>query len=151
MANIGNILRDEIARLSRRELRKQVTSLQKTAAGQRRDIAAMKKQIATLERATKAWSKRLQKTLSTSEVAESNIPLRFRADGLRSLRTKLGLSAEQAGQLLGVSGQSIYAWETKRSTPRRSQLPAIAALRKIGKREALARLEALSKTPSKHK
>ena len=93
MANIGNILRDEIARLSRRELRKQVTSLQKTAAGQRRDIAAMKKQIATLERATKAWSKRLQKTLSTSEVAESNIPLRFRADGLRSLRTKLGLSA----------------------------------------------------------
>jgi len=81
----------------------------------------------------------LKKT--TPAVAEPESALRFRADGFKTLRQKLGLSAEQTGKLLGVSGQSVYAWETKRSSPRRAQLPAIAALRKMGKREAAARLQ----------
>jgi transcriptional regulator with XRE-family HTH domain len=42
---------------------------------------------------------------------------------------------------MGVSAQSIYNWETGKAVPRRQQLEAIAALRGIGKREALSRLE----------
>ncbi|MGZ5196264.1 MAG: hypothetical protein ACXWB8_12570 [Ramlibacter sp.] len=47
--------------------------------------------------------------------------------------------------MLGVSGQSIYKWEEGKTRPRASQLPAIAALRKMGKREANARLAALQR------
>jgi DNA-binding XRE family transcriptional regulator len=44
------------------------------------------------------------------------------------------------GKLLGVSEQSIYNWETKVAMPRRSHVPAIAHLRTLGKREAMALL-----------
>jgi DNA-binding transcriptional regulator YiaG len=46
-------------------------------------------------------------------------------------------------KLLGVSSVSLYKWESGQSRPRRAQLEAIAAVRSIGKREAMARLEML--------
>jgi len=48
------------------------------------------------------------------------------------------------GTLLGVSAQSIYLWEAGKTKPRQSQLEAIAALRKMGKREAKAQLANLA-------
>jgi DNA-binding transcriptional regulator YiaG len=66
--------------------------------------------------------------------------LRFRADGFASLRKKFGLSAVQMAQLLGVSNQSVYHWEAGKSKPRAAQLQAIAAVRKLGKKEVAARL-----------
>lgn len=143
MPNIGNILKQEISRLARREIKQATAALHKAAAGYRRDIAALKRQVAALERTAKAQNKRLQKTTPVVAESDTDTALRFRADGFKTLRAKLGLSAEQTGKLLGVSGQSVYAWETKRSTPRRAQLPAIAALRKMGKREAAAKLQEL--------
>lgn len=142
MPNIASVLRDEITRLCRRELRKQTATLQKASVTHRRDIAALKRQQASLERTAKELNRHFQKTAIAPKVAKSGKPLRFRVDGFKALRKKLGLSAEQMGKLLGVSGQSIYAWEQKRSTPRRSQLPAIAVVRAMGKREAVARLSA---------
>jgi len=38
--------------------------------------------------------------------------------------------------------QSVYNWERKVAVPRSSQIAAIAALRGVGKKEALQRLEA---------
>jgi DNA-binding transcriptional regulator YiaG len=66
---------------------------------------------------------------------------RFVAKGLVSLRKRLGLSASDLARLIGVSMQSVYNWERKKATPRREQVAAIAALRGIGKREALQRLD----------
>jgi DNA-binding transcriptional regulator YiaG len=139
VANIGRVLRDEIVRLCRREIRHQISGLQRVSRTHRRDIAALKRQQAALDRVAKELTKRLQKRIDPAKI-ESTAPLRFRADGFSALRKRLGLSAEQMGKLLGVSGQSVYAWEHKRSTPRRSQLPAIAAARSMGKREAIVRL-----------
>ena len=75
--------------------------------------------------------------------------MRFVAKGLRSLRTRLGLSAGDFGTLAGVSGQSIYNWESGKAVPRKSQLAALASLRALGKREAAARLEAATSAPAK--
>jgi len=130
MPNIGNILKQEISRIERREIKRQTVALHKAAARYRRDIAALKRQVVALERIAKAQNKQLKKV--TPAVAGPDTRLRFRTDGFKTLRKKLGLSAEQTAKLLGVSGQSVYAWETKRSTPRRTQLPAITALRKMG-------------------
>jgi DNA-binding transcriptional regulator YiaG len=66
--------------------------------------------------------------------------LRFRVAGFANLRKKLGLSAAEMGKLMGVSAQSVYHWETGKSRPRAAQLAAIAAVRKLGKREVAQRL-----------
>ncbi|NCV62600.1 MAG: XRE family transcriptional regulator, partial [Betaproteobacteria bacterium] len=50
---------------------------------------------------------------------------------------KLDLSANEMGALLGVTGQSVYKWEKGTARPRASQLKAIAAVRKMGKKQVL--------------
>jgi DNA-binding transcriptional regulator YiaG len=69
---------------------------------------------------------------------------RFRADGVKSHRAKLGLSALDYGRLVGVSGLTIYHWEGGKSRPRRQQLAKLAAIRGLGKREAIKRLALLN-------
>lgn len=48
------------------------------------------------------------------------------------------------GKLVGVNALSIYRWESGKAKPRKSQLPAIAAIREMGKREAARRLDELA-------
>ena len=54
----------------------------------------------------------------------------------------VNLTAAQMAQLLGVSPQSVYHWEIGKSRPRASQLPAISAVRKLGKKQVMERLAA---------
>ena len=81
--------------------------------------------------------KRLRKPVSVSE-AEGR---RFSPGWLKAHRHRLGLAAADYAELVGVSPQTIYNWEHGRSKPRKEQLAALAAIRRIGKREAQRRLE----------
>jgi transcriptional regulator with XRE-family HTH domain len=76
-------------------------------------------------------------------------PTRFVAKGLRSLRTRLGLSAEELGALAGVSGQSVRNWAARKSTPGKEHRAALFGLRSIGKRDARARLSQVVTKPAK--
>ncbi|MBC7780862.1 MAG: helix-turn-helix transcriptional regulator [Proteobacteria bacterium] len=69
--------------------------------------------------------------------------MRFRADGFRSFRARLGLSVRELAALLVVSEQTIYNWESETTRPQPSMVGAIAELRGLGKREVQGRLEKL--------
>lgn len=140
MPNIGAVLREEIVRVCRKEIRQQVEPVRKASAAYRREIAALKRQITTLERQATALAKQATKRAPEVAAADSDRPMRFVAKGLVSLRARLGLSAEDFARLMGVSGQSVYNWEKGKTTPRKEQLTALASLRGLGKREAAARL-----------
>lgn len=136
MPNIGALLKQEIARLARREIRAQVQATRKASTQYRRHIAALRRQVATLERQVALLQRRvLGKPPGGATVAPTQ-KIRFVAKGLKSQRTRLGLSAADFGRLVGVSAQSIYNWEQGHATPRAEQLRMIATRRGIGKREA---------------
>lgn len=145
MPNIASALRDEILRLSRKENRHQIAATKKAAAQHRRDIATLKRQVATLERQVRYLAKRASRAdTAPADAADGDgVKLRFVAKGLRSHRTRLGLSAADFGKLVGASAQSIYAWEAGKTAPRREQIAKIAAVRTMGKRQAMQRLETL--------
>ena len=65
---------------------------------------------------------------------------RFSAGRLAAHRAKVGISAASYGQLVGVSGQTIYHWEQGKARPRAAQLEQLAAVRGLGSREIAARL-----------
>lgn len=136
MPNIGSVLKVEITRLARKEIKSQVDPLKKAHVGYRRDIADLKRQVASLERVLKNVGKDEPKASHASEVV---VP-RFSAKGLKSMRKRLGLSAADFGKLAGASAQSIYSWEAGKTVPRKSQQSALAGLRGIGKKESKARL-----------
>ncbi|MGH8516870.1 MAG: helix-turn-helix transcriptional regulator, partial [Panacagrimonas sp.] len=100
-------------------------------------IAALEKEIAQLRRAGGKASPRATARNGAASGDEAGPPLRFQARGLRSLRSRLGLSAEDFGKLAGVSGQSVYNWEAEKTVPRRSQLQSLARLRGLGKRQVM--------------
>ena len=148
MPNIASVLKDEISRVARKEVRAETESLKKASAQYRSDIAALKKRATELEKVVSRLGKAVVKNTPVSLKSESTPEpaprLRFSAKRLAAQRQKLGLSAANMGVLLGVSGQTIYHWEAGKSRPRQSQLPAIAAVRGIGKNEAAARLKELA-------
>ena len=75
----------------------------------------------------------------------------FSPDALKASRQRLGLSADNYGKLIGVSGLSIYNWEGGKAKPRESSIAALASIKGIGKREAVRRLEALAEAKASEK
>ena len=142
MPNIGTLLKQEISRLCRREIRREIEGTRKASAAYRRDIAALKREVAALRREMAVRTRRAASS-APEAAAPAGRPMRFVAKGLRSLRTRLGVSQAQFARLIGVSDQSVYNWEGKKATPRKEQLAAIAALRGMGKREVQQRLAEL--------
>lgn len=145
MPNLAIALKAEISRLARKEARSEIEPLRKAMLQQRGHIASLRREVEALQRAVKRTGSEARVSKGTrSKSGDDEQSLRFRAGGLASHRKRLGLSAADFGRLLGVSGQSIYKWEAGEVKPRRAQLQTIAAIRKIGKREALARLSTLA-------
>lgn len=142
MPNLASALKEEISRLARKELKSDIEALRKSSAHYRSEIAGLKRIIDSLEKRLKGVAKQAQKATVPDEVVDDS-KLRFRADGFKAKREALGLSAEAAGKFFNVSGQTIYLWETKRTAPRAAHMPAIAAFRKLGKRQATKILESM--------
>ena len=144
MPNFASILKEEILRLARKEVRNEIESLRKASSQYRSEIAQLKRRVDQLEKQQARVSKKVLSKPETPEGKEETTRIRFSAKRLAAQRKKLGVSAADMGLLLGVSGQSIYHWEAEKSRPRPAQLQAIAALRKVGKREANRRLAELA-------
>jgi DNA-binding transcriptional regulator YiaG len=146
MSTIAAALKAEISRIARKELRSATDALKKTSMSHRRELTALKKRLRELERQVKRGAKRAgpEGAAKADQAGESpGQNLRFSAARFAAQRKKLGLSAASFATLLGVSSISVYNWESGKTRPRRAQLEAIAAARKLGKREALALLEQL--------
>ncbi len=142
MPNIASLLKSEITRLARKEVRQELESLKKASAGYRSDIATLKKEVRALQAELKRASK--ARPAPPAEAAEEGSKgVRFRPAALKAHRQKLGLSARDYGLLVGASGLSIYKWEDGKTKPRDSALAKIAAVRGLGKREVARRLEEL--------
>ncbi len=143
MPNIAAVLREEINRLARKEIRQQVGPLRKASAELRRTVAALKSEFATLRRGVHFLERQEKRRLQSTPKASSAEGVRFSPRWVKADRERLGLSAKDYGLLVGVAGITIYNWEKAKSKPRDKQLAAWAAVRGIGKREALRRLELL--------
>ena len=110
MSTFATQLKSEIGRIAKKETRAETAALKKSNAQFRSDIAALKRRLSELESLAKKLHKQIPQTRPL-EAANPSENLRFRVDGFAALRKKLGLTANEMGALVGVSGQSIYKWE----------------------------------------
>lgn len=139
--NLAIALKTEIARVARKEIKSETQQLKKGSAQYRSDIAALKRRIADLERVvTKLTKNAPVKAVTSSEEVQRPLRMTFSPSGLAAQRKRLGLSAQELGALIGVSGQSVYKWEQGKAKPRSAQLVALRGIRSLGKREAAKEL-----------
>jgi DNA-binding transcriptional regulator YiaG len=151
MPNLSQVIKAEIARISRREIKSATTPIKNSTVVVKKTSADLKKRIAALESEVKrlaAFYTTLQTERKSQPVETTENKARISAKGIRTLRNKLGLSQDAFAKLLGVSSQAVYIMEHKtgRLSLRSATLTNLLAIRGIGKREAQARLA--EKTPS---
>jgi len=145
MPNLLSLLNDRIRRVARREIRTQTQKTRRLTAQHRRDIAALKRQVAALARTVAFLEKQERRRVATPLAPQDAKGVRFSARSVKAQRARLGLSAKDFGRLVGVSALTVYSWESGKSRPRKKQLASLAAVRRLGKREARKRLEILGR------
>lgn len=147
MNTLTAALNAEIRRLARKELRQEVEPLKKAVASYKSRLRDITQEVAELRRQLAKQGRtaaRGNAALVDNQPEESGTHLRWRPAGLATHRKRLGLSAANAAAIIGVSPLTVYNWESGKTRPRNSQMPAIDKLRKMGRREAAAALEAVA-------
>jgi len=145
MPDITSILKAEISRVARKEVRAEIETLKKTTASHRSAIADLRRQLGTLEKELRRVGKGAARQAATEHADDTNgsgTKRRFSATRLAAHRAKLELSAASYGALVGVSGQTIYHWEQGKARPRTAQLERLAIVRGLGARDIAERLGA---------
>jgi DNA-binding transcriptional regulator YiaG len=146
MPNFAQALKQEIARIARKEVREDIAALRKASTAYRSDIASLKRAVKDLNaqlRLAKKAGARAAPAPAVKRVA--NRPGRkrvFNAERLKAKRLSLGLSQAQMAQLLGISSLSQWKWESGQVTPRSSMLEKYFDVMRMGKREALTQIAA---------
>ncbi len=144
MPNVASVLREEISRLARKEIRQQVDPLRKSNAELRRTVSTLRSQVTALQRAMRFLQTQEKRRLEDAPKEAPAENVRFSPKWVKADRQRLGLSAKDYARLVGVAPLTIYKWENGKSKPRAEQLAAWAQVRGIGKREARHRLELLA-------
>jgi len=148
MSNFAALMKDEFRRVARREARASIRGIRRIVSQHRRDVAALKRLVPKLTKAVAFLEAQERGRVAKPQVSEKVIEkARFSSKWLKSHRKKLGLSANDYAKLVGVTALTIYNWESGKGKPTKSRLAALVAIRKIGRREALKRLELIG--PSK--
>jgi len=144
MGNVAGVLKAEIARVSRKEIKVAIRQIAKTNSSLRKTVVDLKRRLLQLERDTKRFRVKVgreqaQKPEMSTEESKS---ARLTSKGIRSLRRKLGLGRPAFAKLVGTSAQTVYTWERKEGALklRGNTKAAILSIRDIGVREAKKRL-----------
>ncbi len=151
MPNIAAILKQEIRRVARKEVRSLTQSLHKASAQFRRDIAELKRRTAQAQAELSRLERLSGASVASNGTDEGVGKIRFTARGVKAQRKRLAVSAEQYGNLIGVTAHTVYSWEHGTSKPRRAQLTALSALRGLGRRDIKQRLGKLNGMASKER
>ncbi len=149
MANLTAVLRDEIRRLARKELKGSADELRRRITEQRKEVTALKQRVDALEKQNKRLKKRVTKVEPEGEtpVAPEEKPAaeraRFSGKSIQRMREKLRLTQAEMAKLAGVSPQSVYRWARKNGPLRLrgATKEALLRVRNMGIRDARRALE----------
>lgn len=145
MGKIESVMREEIARLSKREIRASVDPLRKEVTKLRSRVSQLEKTVAVLDREAEKMRKAEVERLGKLKADEDEVKsARINGKWVQTLREKLNVSQTELASLLGISVSGVRTWEYDISKPRGKNRAALVALRKIGRRDVKRMLEELA-------
>jgi len=157
MGKIEKIVKSEIMRLAKREVRAAFFPLRREVHRMRLNLSRLSKNFTLLDRLAK---ERIRQDDSKKLKMETNLEeakaARFTPERIRLLRNKLGISQKGLSVLAGVSMGAVASWEKGKFHPKLEKKAALVAIRKLRKRDVKKILtsrseEAKKKKPPKRK
>jgi DNA-binding transcriptional regulator YiaG len=151
MPNVISVLKEEICRLAKKEIKADTSATKRAVAQYRRDIAKLKRQMASQAKEIAILKAQDEKRPGQPQAKDDGEleGMRFSARSVKAQRARLKLSAANYGKLVGVSGLTVYSWESGKSRPRKQQFARLVAVRGLGRREALRKLDQLAAEANK--
>jgi DNA-binding transcriptional regulator YiaG len=145
MSNVVNVLKAEIARISKREAKSATQGIGKSNTWLRKTVADLKRRLVLLEKENghlTAMTKKYQ-VGQPEKVDEETSKARLTSKSIHSLRRKLRLSQADFGKLLGTTPHAVYLWEKKVGVLnlRDKTKTAILSIRGLGARDAKEKLK----------
>jgi DNA-binding transcriptional regulator YiaG len=142
MGKIEGIIKSEIMRLAKREIRKIAVPLGSDVRSLKSAVSQLRKAVLTLQRITANQQKVLEKGKKPLEAAPEEVKMsRFSPRLIRSLRGHLGITQKELAILTGVTVGAIHQWESGQFKPSMKKKAVMVALRKLGRREVRKLLE----------
>ncbi len=140
MGKMEQVLRSEIGRLARKEIKAALAPLQKEVKQLKRRVARLSKAGAGGGAAAAAGpaAPPIELKADPEEVAKA----RFSAGLIKKLRKRLGVTQAELATLMDVSPTTVAFWEQGRNRPTDASKVALVALRKLGRRDIKRLLEA---------
>ena len=150
MGKIESVVKAEILRLARKEMRPAITPLTRRVRALNRQVKALTAENQRLARLVRRLeAARVQQvgklTVSEKEVSRT----RMSAGLIKKLRKRLGLTQQQLATLVSVSAAAVQSWEQGIARPTGDNRSALAALRKLGRRDVAKLLSEKGLTPGR--
>ena len=142
MGKVETIIKSEIVRLARREMRKNALPLGREVRSLKSKVSQLRKTVLGLQRLAARQGKEMGKEKVHLGAAPEEVKVsRFSPRLIRSLRKRLGVTQKELATLANVTVGAIYQWEKGIFDPRGEKKGILVALRKLGRREVKAILK----------
>ena len=135
MAKLESIIKSEIQRLAKHEVRTVFRPLRKEVWGMKLKLSDLLKGFTVLNRLAKDISKAKSPEPKLAASLEEVKASRFTPERIRHLREKLGMSQRELGVLVGATIGAVASWEKGKFKPQGEKKAALVALRKVRKRD----------------
>jgi DNA-binding transcriptional regulator YiaG len=142
MGKVEGIIKSEIARLAKREVRKVSVPLGRDVRSLKSIVSQLRRTVFGLQRITASQQKELEKGKKVLEAAPEEVKeSRFSPRLIRSLRRHLGITQKELAVLAGVTVGAVHLWESGQFKPSMKKKAVMVALRKLGRREVRRLIE----------
>ena len=136
MGKVESIIKSEIIRLAKGEMRKVSIPLGRDVRSLKNTVSQLRKSVLSLERFAAHQQKELSKREIRLEAPPEEIKQsRFSPRLLQSLRKRLGITQKELAILAGVTVGAAHLWETGKFRPKDNKMGVLLALRKLNRRE----------------
>ena len=141
MAKLESIIKSEIQRLAKHEVRSVFLPLRRDVWGLKVKLSNLIKNFTVLDRMAKEISKARSAEPKLDASPEEVKASRLTPERIAGLRKKLGISQREMGVLVGATIGAVLSWEKGKFKPQGEKKAALVALRKLRKRDVKKMLE----------
>ena len=132
MGKMEALIKDEIVRLARRQIRSVVVPLARDVRALKRVTRQMRATVTKAAKIAAEYQRQADTERARLEAAPDEVrSARLSASRIQGLRKRLGLTQSGMATMIGVSTGAVALWERGSSAPKGSNRAAIVALRKL--------------------
>jgi len=143
MSNLMQELKQEVVRLARKEVKKELAQVKKINTSQRGLIADLRRQINAIQKELNGLKKAVpSQKKAILEKKEPTGRFWITGKGVKNLRKRLGLTQAGLAKLAGVSIQAVVNWEKNKGkvNMRKAAAGRLQEIKGLGKRDVVGLL-----------